>query len=130
MTLIVQQHGEADALEYFVNKAQPENLVLRLFISNTTPAETDTAEVYIEADGEGYDPIVLIGDQWGMPSEGSPTTITYAAQSWLIEGVLDVVYGYFMTREQSGRIALAERFNDGPYTNIQTLRITPQIAAD
>lgn len=130
MTLIVQQHGEGDALSYFVNKAAPEDLVLRLFVSNTTPAETDTAEAYTEAFGDGYEAITLIGDQWGMPTEGSPTVIAYERQSWLLEGSLDVVYGYFMTRAISGRVALAERFSDGPYVNPKAISLEPRIAAD
>jgi hypothetical protein len=43
MTLLVQNNGEGDALSAIVAKAAAENLVLRLFKSNTTPGETDTA---------------------------------------------------------------------------------------
>ena len=64
-TLLVVPDGEGDGLQYFVNKAAPENLVLRLYQSNTTPAETDTAATYTEATFTGYAPITLTGSSWG-----------------------------------------------------------------
>lgn len=53
MTVLVPNNGEGDALKYILNFASPENLVLRLFTSNTTPAETDTTATYTEATGFG-----------------------------------------------------------------------------
>lgn len=133
MTLLVPNNGEGDALEYFVNKSAPQNLVLRLNTNNITPAETDVAGSYTEAAGNGYGAITLTGASWNAPSEGAPTEITYAQQTFTFTGALGNVYGYYMTRASSGRIALAERFTDGPY-NIQNngdqIKITPKITAD
>lgn len=133
MTLLVPNNGEGDALEYFVNRAAPQNLVLRLYTNNVTPAETDTAGTYTEAAGNGYAAVTLTGASWGAPSEGAPSSIAYAQQTFTFSGALGNVYGYYMTRVTSGRIALAERFTDGPY-NIQNngdqIKITPQITAD
>lgn len=42
MALVVPDVGENIILEAIVNKTAPQNLVLRLFQSNTTPAEGDT----------------------------------------------------------------------------------------
>ena len=133
MTLLVPNNGEGDALEYFVNRAAPQNLVLRLFTNNITPAETDVASSYTEASGSGYAAATLTGASWGAPSEGAPSSIAYPQQTFTFTGALGNVYGYYMTRATSGRIALAERFSDGPYNianNGDQIKITPQITAD
>lgn len=133
MALLVPNNGEGDGLQYFVNKATPENLILRLFTSNTTPAEADTAGTYTEASGSGYAAITLTGASWAAPVEGAPSSIAYAAQTFTFSGALGNVYGYYMTRASSARIALAERFSNGPY-NIQNsgdaIVITPTITLD
>jgi hypothetical protein len=130
MALLVPNNGEGDALQYYVNRATPENLVLRLFTSNTTPAETDTAATYTEAAGFGYAAVTLTGASWGAPSEGAPSSIAYAEQTFIFTGAL---YGYYLTRFTSGRIAYAERFSNGPY-NIQNngdqIKVTPTITCD
>lgn len=133
MTLLVPNNGEGDGLEYFVNKSAPQNLVLRLYTNNVTPAETDTAASYTEASGSGYSAITLTGTSWGSPTEGAPSSIAYAQQTFTFTGALGNVYGYFMTRATSGRIALAERFTDGPYNianNGDQIKVTPQITLD
>ena len=133
MTLLVPNNGEGDALQYFVNRAAPENLVLRLYTNNITPAETDVAATYTEAAGFGYAAITLTGASWAAPSEGSPSSIAFAQQTFTFTGALGNVYGYYETRFTSGRIALAERFTDGPYNianNGDQIKITPQITAD
>jgi hypothetical protein len=135
MALLVQNNGEGDALQYFTNKAAPENLVLRLYTSNTTPAETDTAASYTEAAWTGYAAITLTGASWGAPSEGAPSSIAYAQQTFTSSAGQGPInnYGYFMTRFTSGRVALAERFSDGPYAisnNGDQIKITPTITAD
>lgn len=133
MPLLVPNNGEGDGLQYFVNRAAPENLVLRLYTNNLTPAETDNAASYTEAAGSGYAALTLAGGTWGAPSEGAPTSIAYAEQTFTFSGALGNVYGYFMTRATSGRIALAERFTAAPF-NITTsgdqIKITPQITLD
>jgi hypothetical protein len=135
MALLVPNNGEGDALQYFVNRAAPENLILKLFKSNTTPSETDTAATYTEADFTGYSAITLTGATWGAPSEGAPSSIAYPQQTFTSSagGQNQAIYGYFMVRASSGRIALAERFTDGPYTivnNGDQIKITPTITGD
>lgn len=132
MALVVPNNGEGDAAEYFVNRAAPENLVLRAFESNTTPAETDTAASYTEFTAPGYASITLPGASWGAPSEGAPTSIAYAQQTWTLTGA-GSAYGYYMTRVTSGRIALAERFTGAPFTIPSgggTIKVTPTITFD
>jgi hypothetical protein len=133
MALLFPNNGEGDALQYLVNRAAPENLVLRLYTSNTTPAEADTAGTYTEATGFGYAALTLTGASWGAPSEGAPSSIAYAQQTFTFTGALGNVYGYYLTRATSGRIAYSERFSDGPYNianNGDQIKITPTITCD
>jgi hypothetical protein len=64
MNILIANVGELRALENIVNKTAPENLVLRLYTSNTTPAETDTAGSFTEATGNGYAAKTLSGASW------------------------------------------------------------------
>jgi hypothetical protein len=134
VTLLVPNNGEGDGLSYFVNKSTPQDLVLCLFKSNTTPAETDTAGSYTEADFTGYSNISLTGSSWTV-TEGAPTSAAYAQQTFTSSAGSQSqnVYGYYMKRTTSGRIALAERFTDGPYqivNNGDQIKITPTITLD
>jgi hypothetical protein len=132
MALLVPNNGEGDALQYFTNKATPENLILRLNSNNITPAETDVTATYTEFAATGYAAITLTGATWGAPSEGAPSSIAYAQQTFTMTGAGDA-YGYYMTRTTSGRIALAERFTGAPFSipgGGGTIKITPQITAD
>lgn len=135
MALLVPNNGEGDALDYFVNRAAPQNLVLKLFKSNTTPAETDTAATYTEATFTGYSLVTLTGASWGAPSEGAPSSIAYAQQTFTssADQATENIYGYFMIRATSSRIALAERFSDAPNpitNNGDNIKITPTITGD
>ena len=135
MTLLVPNNGEGDALQYFVNRAAPENLILRLWKTpDISPSETDTAATYTEANWTGYAAKTLTGATWGAPTEGAPTSIAYALQSFISTAGAQsqTNYGYYMTRATSGRIALAERFSDGPYTIVNLndeIKVTPIIEA-
>ena len=133
MTLLVPNNGEGDGLQYFVNKAAPENLVLRLYSNNITPAETDVAATYTEVTGFGYAAVTLAGATWGAPVEGAPSSISYPIQTFTFTGAFGNVYGYFMTRFTSGRIALAERFTGAPYAinnNGDNIQVTANITLD
>lgn len=134
MTLLVPNNGEGDALSYFVNKSAPQDLVLRRYSNNVTPAETDTAASYTEAAFTGYAALQLAGAGWTI-TEGAPSSAAHAQQTFTSTAGAQSVscYGYYMTRLTSGRIALAERFTDGPYTivnNGDQIKITPQITQD
>lgn len=132
MTLLVPNNGEGDGLGYFVNKTAPQDLVLCLFTNNITPAETDTTATYTEAAGNGYANAALAGANW-VVTEGAPSNASYAQQVFGFTGALGNVYGYFLKRAASGRIAWAERFTGGPYdiqNNGDQIKITPTITFD
>lgn len=134
MTLLVPNVGEDLALQYLVNKASPQNLVLRLFKSNTTPAEGDTAGTYTEADFTGYAALTLAGASWTV-TPGAPSQAAYAQQTFTssAEQASQSIYGYYLTRLTGGELVYAERFTDGPYaiTHLgDAIKVTPQITAD
>ncbi len=134
MTLLVPNNGEGDILAYTVNKSTPENLVLRVFTNNITPAETDTAATYTEAAFTGYSAITLTGANWTI-TEGAPSNAAYPQQTFTSSAGSQSVscYGYYLTRATSGRIAWAERFSDGPYTivnNGDDFKVTPIFTGD
>jgi hypothetical protein len=133
--LLVPNNGEGDIANGFVGvTTNLTALILRLYKSNTTPAETDTASTYTECDWTGYSSISLTPASWSV-TEGAPTRASYSQQTFTSTAGSQnqSVYGYYMTRTTNGRIALAERFTDGPYVivnNGDQIRITPQIDFD
>lgn len=132
--LVLVNAGEVRLLENFVNKTAPENKSLRLFKSNTTPAETDTAGTYTEATFTGYAAVTLTGASWTVNS-GAPGTASYAAQTFTSSAnqTAENVYGYYVLEATAGTLDWAERFTGAPYV-IQNLNdaiaVTPQFTAD
>lgn len=134
MALVIPNNGEGDALGNFVNKTAVENVVLKLFKSNTTPGETDTAATYTEADFTGYASVTLTGASWTI-TEGAPGSAAYAQQTFTSSAGSQNqnVYGYFVVGATTGRIKWAERFSDGPYNivnNGDAIKVTPTITLD
>lgn len=135
MALLVPNGGESIALQYLVGKnTTPRNLVLRLYKSDTTPAEADTAATYTEADFTGYSAITLTGASWTV-SGTAPTSVGYAEQTYTSsEGAQSQsVYGYYLTRVTDLDLVYSERFTNGPYVivnNGDAIKITPAITCD
>lgn len=133
MTILVPNTGEVIALSLLVNKTSPENLVYKLFATNVTPAETDTAASYTEASGGGYAAITMTGASWTVTG-GAPSTAAYAQQTYTFTGALTTnttVYGYFVVQASSGTLVLAETFTSfTPAANGDNIKLTPQITAD
>ena len=133
MALLVPNQGEGIFLTNIVNKAAAENLVLRLYSSNTTPAEADTELTYTEVTGaNGYAAVTLAGASWNAPTEGDPTFIDYAKQTFTFTGAEGNVYGYYLTQVTSGKLVYAERFAAAPYNivnNGDKIEVTPKIEA-
>jgi hypothetical protein len=135
MALVVPNGGEVIALSYLVNKvATPENLVLCLYKSNTTPGETDVLGTYTEADFTGYSRITLTGASWTVTG-GAPSSASYAEQTFTSTAGSQNqdVYGYYLKRLGTGDLVYAERFSDGPYhiaNNGDAIKVTPAITGD
>lgn len=134
MALLTPNNGEGDMLTAIVAKAAAENLVLHLFQNNITPAETDTAATYTEATFTGYAALTLTAASW-VVTEGAPSNAAYPQVTFTSSAGSQNqnVYGYYLTRASSGRIAWAERFADGPYNivnNGDAVKVTPVITLD
>ena len=134
MSLLLPNNGEGDALTAIVGKAAAENLKLRLYQNNITPAETDTAATYTVATFTGYADITLTAASWTI-TEGAPSDASYAQQTFTssADQTSQSIYGYYFTRVTSGRIAWAERFPAGPYpvaNNGDTVKVTPKFTLD
>lgn len=133
MALNFPDVGENLALEMIVNKTAAQNLNLRLFTSNTTPADTDTAGTYTEASFTGYAGITLTGASWGTAASG---VITYGSQQTFTcsgTGATQNVYGYYVTQVTSGILLYSERDASAPapITNSgDALKLTPTIGAN
>ena len=144
MALLVPDIGELESLRYLVAQnnhvaslaeQSPRNLVLKLFTSNTTPAESDvpSATRYFEPYGigntnaYGYAPytgypycvnnrtdqtytsqtgILLNGSRWQINQVGSGTTATYPEQTFTFTGAAGDIYGYYVTRANNMPVAV------------------------
>ena len=132
MALNVPDVGENKALEHLTNKTAPENLILRLFKNNITPADSDTAATYTESTFPGYAAITLTGASWGAAAAG---VITYGAQqTFTCSGVaVESVYGYYITQATSGVLMWSERDASAPFVIANSgdaVKITPTIGAN
>jgi len=144
MALLVPDIGELESLRYLVAQnnhvaslaeQSPRNLVLKLFTSNTTPAESDVPSDtrYFEPYGigntnaYGYAPytgypycvnnrtdqtytsqtgILLNGSRWRINQVGSGTTATYPEQTFTFTGAAGDIYGYYVTRANNMPVAV------------------------
>ena len=134
MTLLVPNVGENITLSYLVGKVTTvRDLLYRLFATNVTPAETDTAGSYTEAAGGGYASKTLTGASWTV-TNGAPTEAAYAQQTWTFTGTLTTnpnIYGYYVTRVTDADLVLAETFTVfTPTNNGDQILLTPKITAD
>lgn len=110
MTLKLVNGGEVIALEYLVNKDAPQDLVLRTFKNNITPADTDVAASYTESNFTGYAAITLTGASWTV-TPGDPAVATFAERNFTssADQTLQTVYGYYLTRATGGELVWSER---------------------
>jgi hypothetical protein len=130
--LLVPDAGEDTLLEYALNKTAAENQDLRLYVSNTTPAEGDTTVTYTEMSTQGYAEKNLVGTSWAVSTAAGTTTGSYAEQTWTFDGTGGdtSVYGYFVVNAVTHGLLWAELFSAGPYTisnNGDQIKLTPKI---
>jgi hypothetical protein len=131
MALNFPDVGENLALEMIVNKTAPTNLTVKLFKSNTTPAESDVAATYTESTFTGYSAQALTAGTWGAAAAG---TITYGAQlTFTCSGASsENVYGYFVVNA-GGTLLYSERDGSAPFAIANSgdaVKLTPTISAN
>lgn len=133
MAGVLLHQGEQVLLEAFVNKTAPQDLILRLFSNNVTPAETDTEASYTEVTGYGYAAIPMVGSGGWTFTSGDPSSIAFGECSFAFTGAAGNVYGYDVTQASSGKAVIAERFSDGPYNIAASgdkINVTPTFTVD
>lgn len=132
MALVVGNLAEVVMLNYIVNKDAPEDLVIKLYINDQTPIETDIVGDYTEATGGGYAQVALTAGSWAVTS-GTPSSADYPQITWNFTGSVGNVYGYYIVRAIGGELMWAERFTNGPF-NIQNngdvIRVTPRLTLE
>ncbi len=133
MPLVCPDAGEVLLANNWLNKVAPQNQTLTLYKNNITPAETDTAGTYTEADFTGYVAIGLIGADWTV-TPGAPTSASTAAKTFTQSAVMaQNIYGYMIKQAASGTIMVAERFSAAPFAlanNGDSITVTPTITFD
>lgn len=133
MALLVPNVGEGLMLEHIVGKTAVENLQLRLYKSNTTPAEADTAGTYTQADFTGYAAVTLTGASWSV-STGAPSVASYAQQTFesTANQTPQTIYGYYVVGATSGTLHWAERFPSPQIIQADgdIIRVTPKLGGE
>jgi hypothetical protein len=92
------------------------DLALRLYVNDRTPAKPDTAASYTEASFPGYAARVLTAADWTINTAEPPVAqAPEQAFQQTADAVEQLVYGWYITRADNGKIRWAERFPaDGP----------------
>lgn len=134
MPLVCPNVGAQELLRRALNYSATGDVKLKLFKSNTTPAETDTTATYTEADFTGYAEKTLTGASWTV-TNADPASGSYAEQTFTSSAGSQnqAVYGYYVVNSAGTVLLWAERFSDGPYTivnNGDAIKVTPVITLD
>lgn len=136
MALVLPDAGEAKMLKVALGVDAQEDLLLKLFTNNVTPAEADTAVTYTELTAgaaPGYAAKTLTKTSWVVTAGAGVTTAgaakaDYAQQTFTLTGGPATVYGYFVVGATSGILYWAESF--GSAFNIPagggTINVTPR----
>lgn len=137
MSLLVPDVGEVKLLARLLYQATtPENFTLKLYKTNVTPAESDTAGSYTEADFTSYAAVTLTSTQaagtWAVPTTSSGTTSsTYGTNAVFSPTSSQTVYGYFVVGATSTVLMWAELFSSSKnLVSGDTLTITPKLQLD
>lgn len=138
MALLCPNVGEVVLLGNLLAGGTLENWTLKLYKTNVTPAETDTAASYTESTFTGYSSKTLTrtvtGSTWATPTtSGGVTSSQYnsaSPQTWSATSA-ESCYGYFVVGATSTTLIIAELFASViSLVNPSTLTIIPYLALD
>ena len=118
-------------LSNMLGKTTPNNIVLKLYVTNTTLAAADTAASYTEMSTMGYAAKTLTAASWTVAQTGAAVAgASYADQVFTFTGgTLVTVYGYFLVDSSSG-VLLGSALLDTPIpiqNNGDTITVSPRI---
>lgn len=128
MALLVPTVGENTLIGFMLGKTTAGNQILRLFTSNTTPQDSDTAATYTEMTGLGYTAITLTKTTWDIAQDGGVAKATYPQVTFTFTaGSAQTVYGYFVTDATTGTLLWSERFDTAKTVSLagDQIKITP-----
>jgi len=134
MALVLADVG-ADALLNIifnnVRAAGGNDFTLKLFTTNITPADTDTAATYSgsEASGGGYAAQTLTNGSWTITAANDPSDAVHPQVTFTFTGPLTgnaTIYGYWV-EDADGTLLWAEQLSTPftPANNGDQLKITP-----
>lgn len=130
MALVLTDIGADEILKTYFNNTRPtggNNLTLRLFATDVTPAQTGIT--YVEAVGGGYAALTLTNGSWTIAPANDPSDAVYAQQTFTFTGPLTTngaVYGYYIT-DADATVIYAEAFASfEPLINGDNIKITPK----
>jgi hypothetical protein len=133
MALVCPDEGEVLLFKYMLNHTTPADVILRLYTSNTTPAEGSTFASFTEATEAGYANVTLTGGtDWTINTTTNVTTAQYAQQVFSFTTAA-TVYGYFQSDNAGTTCLIAERFDGAPFTLPSgggQITVTPKITLD
>lgn len=128
MALVLADSGAVAILTRFFNAAD-NDLTLKLFVNNVTPADTDIAATYTEATGGGYSAKALTEASWTVSTVGGIAQAAAPEQTFTFTGPLTTftdIYGYYIV-DGAGTLIYAERSAtpNTPNVNGYALLVTP-----
>lgn len=111
MPLLVPAASENLLCAFILGTATPNDQLLKLFVSDTTPADTDTAATYTEMSTLGYAAKTLTMSNWTIAQNASNVAEgVYADQTFVFTaGTPVAVHGYFVVDSVTGLLLWAER---------------------
>ena len=136
--LKLSNSAEVRALKILLNVLPSETLVVRLYTNNHTPADSDTAATFTEADGGGYAPITIDPADWTFSTNAEgKAQADHPTLEWTFTGPLTdnaSIYGYYVTDSTGNELRWAERDPEAdvtgpfqPQNNGDRFRVTPRI---
>lgn len=134
MALVIANQAESIFLANALKQQAGENIDIRLYSNNITPAATNVEGDFVEVSGGGYSAQSITTSTWTITGT-NPTTGSYGATiSFAFTGAPTTnsgyVYGYYATARSganSGKLLWSDRFTNAPIiiaNNGDEIRIT------
>ena len=126
MALVMADVGEVVNLNSMLRTTTPESQTLKLYSSNTTPAEGDTAATFTESAAPGYAAVALTRGTWAAAATAAGvTSTTYSQQTFSFTGT-GTIYGYFVVGTTSTVLLWAELMFAGGqvFNNLDQYKLT------
>jgi len=144
MSIILSDVGALQLLKKVFPGTQPTNslalatagsMLLKLYVNNVVPSDTDTAAVYTEviANDAGYNDVELLVGGWTVQMLNNIAESRYAQQNFAFTGALDTtdgksgtIFGYYVV-DSDGVLLFAERAAVAftPVSPNDTVMLTP-----